>query len=56
VVVAPVSIHLPMALAELKDFPGVKVSAQNTSKTKQGAFTGEIAADQVRVSSFQLRQ
>lgn len=45
VVVAPVSIHLGFMKQILK--PEIKLSAQNTSLTPQGAFTGEIAAEQL---------
>lgn len=46
VVVAPVSIHIASAKAMLND--SVQVSAQNISATKNGAFTGEVSADQVK--------
>mmetsp|Transcript_8593 Transcript_8593/g.8549 ORF Transcript_8593/g.8549 Transcript_8593/m.8549 type:complete len:259 (+) Transcript_8593:18-794(+) len=45
VVVAPVSIHLQSARSLLK--PEISVSAQNCSLTGPGAFTGEVAAEQI---------
>ena len=45
VIVAPTSIHLGFMKQILK--PEIQVSAQNTSLTPQGAFTGEIAAEQI---------
>jgi triosephosphate isomerase len=45
VVVSPVAIHLAYVKQILK--PEIKVSAQNVSLTPQGAFTGEIAAEQL---------
>lgn len=45
VVVAPVSIHLQAAKQVLD--PRIELSAQNSSATGQGAFTGEIAPEQL---------
>jgi 2,3-bisphosphoglycerate-independent phosphoglycerate mutase len=46
VVVCPVSVQIPMVQAELGKKP-IKVGVQNISATGCGAFTGEIAANQV---------
>ena len=46
VVVAPISIHIPSAKAMLNE--NISVSAQNISATGNGAFTGEISAEQVK--------
>ena len=45
VIVAPVSLHIAMAKVMLQD--NVKVSAQNISQYGAGAYTGEIAAEQL---------
>ena len=45
VVVCPITIHIASAKAML--VAGVEVSCQNISATKDGAFTGEISAEQV---------
>uniref|UniRef100_A0A7S3N760 Triosephosphate isomerase n=1 Tax=Euplotes harpa TaxID=151035 RepID=A0A7S3N760_9SPIT len=45
VVVAPVSLHIAMAKVMLQD--NVKVACQNISMYGTGAFTGEIAAEQL---------
>ena len=47
VVVAPTAIHVAQAVHDLKD-TGVHVAVQNISKTKNGAFTGEISAEMVK--------
>jgi len=46
VVVAPVYIHIASAKAILASH--VSVAAQNISSTKNGAFTGEVSAGQVK--------
>ena len=46
VVVAPISLHIASAKAMLNS--NVLVSAQNISATGNGAFTGEISAEQVK--------
>ncbi|KAF0694227.1 Aste57867_14886 [Aphanomyces stellatus] len=46
VIVAPPAIFLGTAQAKLK--PEIQVSAQNVSLTGPGAFTGEIAAEQLK--------
>lgn len=46
VVVAPVMIHIPWVLSSLDS--KIKVSAQNASKTKMGAFTGEVTAQHLK--------
>jgi len=46
VVVAPVALYLDFVAANLRN--GFLVSAQNCSRTPQGAFTGEISADQLK--------
>lgn len=46
VVVAPVFIHIASAKAMLNE--SVSVAAQNVSAHKNGAFTGEVSADQVK--------
>ena len=43
VIVAPVSVQLQYVLDNLNKDTGIQVSAQNTSATGYGAFTGEIA-------------
>lgn len=45
VIVAPVSLHIAMAKVMLQD--NVKVAAQNISAHGTGAYTGEIAAEQL---------
>lgn len=45
VVVAPVSIHISSVKALLKGH--IKVACQNMSAKENGAFTGEISADQL---------
>lgn len=45
VVVAPISFHIPAAKVMLQD--NVKVSAQNISFHGTGAYTGEVAAEQL---------
>lgn len=45
VIIAPVSIHIAMAKVMVQD--NVKVCAQNISVNGPGAFTGEIAAEQL---------
>ena len=46
VIVAPTSIHIASVKALLKE--NVKVMAQNMSQTGNGAFTGEISAEQLK--------
>ena len=46
VVVSPISIHLSAVKSAIEN--DVQVSAQNSSLTNQGAFTGEIAPDQIK--------
>ncbi len=46
VVVAPVYIHIASAKAILASH--ISVAAQNVSAQKNGAFTGEVSADQVK--------
>ncbi len=46
VVVAPVFIHIASAKAILND--SVSVAAQNVSAHKNGAFTGEVSAEQIK--------
>lgn len=46
VIVAPISIHIASVKALLKE--NVKVAAQNVSETGNGAFTGEISAEQLK--------
>jgi triosephosphate isomerase len=46
VVVAPVYIHIASAKAMLNG--NVLVAAQNVSATKNGAFTGEVSAEQIK--------
>ena len=45
VLVSPISIHIASVKALLKE--NVKVMAQNMSATGNGAFTGEISAEQL---------
>ena len=51
VFICPISIHIASAKAMLN--AGVEVASQNISVTKDGAFTGEISAEQVK--DFGLR-
>ena len=46
VLVSPISIHIASVKALLKE--NVKVMAQNMSATGNGAFTGEISAEQLK--------
>jgi triosephosphate isomerase len=46
VVVAPVFIHIASAKAILNET--VSVAAQNVSAHKNGAFTGEVSAEQIK--------
>ena len=46
VVVAPVTVHISSAKAMLNE--NIQVAAQNASATKNGAFTGEISAEQIK--------
>lgn len=46
VIVAPLSIHIPLVQSLLK--PEISISAQNSSLTAPGAFTGEIAPSQLK--------
>lgn len=46
VIVAPVFIHVASAKAMLNE--SVSVAAQNLSAHKNGAFTGEVSADQIK--------
>jgi len=45
-VVSPISLHLEAVQSTLRN--NIAVSAQNCSRTGQGAFTGEISADQLK--------
>jgi triosephosphate isomerase len=45
VVVAPVNIHLALVKTLIRE--DIHVAAQNSSSTGQGAFTGEVTADQL---------
>ncbi|CAD7956579.1 unnamed protein product [Amoebophrya sp. A120] len=47
VVVATTALHIPLAMDTL-DKAKFKVSAQNVSKEKEGAFTGEITAGMLK--------
>jgi len=51
VVVAPTALHLLHVQQRLKQ--GYQIAAQNCSSTKQGAFTGEIAADMLKDTGIQ---
>jgi triosephosphate isomerase (TIM) len=46
VIVAPVYIHIASAKAMLNGT--VSVAAQNVSANKNGAFTGEVSAEQIK--------
>ena len=46
VVIAPIFIHIPALKSGIKN--AVQIAAQNCSLTSQGAYTGEIAADQIK--------
>lgn len=46
VVVAPVFIHIAPAKALLND--NIQLSVENISSTKNGAYTGEVSAEQVK--------
>ena len=45
VIVAPVALHIAPLKAMLNS--NVKVASQNISATKNGAFTGEVSAEQI---------
>lgn len=45
VIIAPVTLHIAPLKAMLNS--NVKVASQNISATKNGAFTGEVSADQI---------
>lgn len=47
VVVAPTALHIAQAVEHFKN-TGVHVAVQNVSKTKNGAYTGEISAEMVK--------
>lgn len=47
VVVAPTALHVAHAIESFKG-TGVHVATQNISKTKNGAFTGEVSAEMVK--------
>lgn len=47
VVVAPTALHIPQAVEAFKG-TGIHVATQNVSKTKNGAFTGEISAEIIK--------
>jgi triosephosphate isomerase len=47
VVVAPTALHVAHAIESLRG-TGVHVATQNISKTKNGAFTGEVSAEMVK--------
>jgi len=51
VVVAPVFIHIPSVQQQLNN-KYIQVAAQNCSPYKQGAHTGEVAADQLADSNI----
>lgn len=51
VVVAPIMIHIASAKAMLDQ--KISVAAQNISATKNGAFTGEVSAEQIK--DFELQ-
>ena len=51
VVVCPLTIHIASAKAMLKS--SVQVGSQNVSAHKNGAFTGEISAEQIK--DFELK-
>lgn len=46
VLVAPISIHIASVKALLKE--NIKVAAQNMSANGNGAYTGEISAEQLK--------
>ncbi|RDL39635.1 Triosephosphate isomerase [Venustampulla echinocandica] len=50
VVIAPPALYLLLARSELRS--GVEVAAQNVFDKPQGAFTGEISADQLKDSNI----
>jgi triosephosphate isomerase len=47
VIVAPPALHIQHTVGLLKD-SGIHVATQNVSKTKNGAFTGEMSAEMVK--------
>jgi len=47
VVVAPPALHIQYTVELLKD-SGIHVATQNCSKTKNGAFTGEMSAEMIK--------
>eukprot|EP00483_Globobulimina_turgida_P005688 UN05698 len=44
VLIAPLSIHIPLVQSKLYNKSNIIICSQNVSATKTGAFTGEIAA------------
>ncbi len=50
VIVAPTAIHIPLTQSLIQK--NVSISAQNVSLTGTGAYTGEIAAEQLLGESF----
>ena len=46
VVVAPAALHIAQAVEQFKN-TGVQVATQNVSKSKNGAFTGEMSAEMI---------
>jgi len=51
VVFAPPFLYLYKVAKMCNDFKSVKVSAQNCSKEKKGAFTGEVSAEMIASSN-----
>lgn len=47
IVVAPPALHIAKAVELFKD-SGVHIATQNVSKTKNGAYTGELSAEMVK--------
>mmetsp|Transcript_19865 Transcript_19865/g.50107 ORF Transcript_19865/g.50107 Transcript_19865/m.50107 type:complete len:254 (-) Transcript_19865:485-1246(-) len=46
VVVAATALHIPMVMEKMQ--PTIKIAAQNCSKEKEGAFTGEITCTMMK--------
>jgi triosephosphate isomerase len=47
-VIFPPSVHITPAMKAASGCPAVKIGVQNMSKTKEGAFTGEVTAGMVK--------
>ncbi|HET8574410.1 MAG TPA: triose-phosphate isomerase [Edaphocola sp.] len=48
VIIAPPFIQLSLAAGQLKDKPGIFLSAQNCHQKQSGAYTGEVSAEMLK--------